>query len=56
MRIYSECLRVYETRGQHGVFDLVTSKYPWITWEYCTPCEVDSPVLDQSCLVCGSVI
>ena len=46
------CLAIYERFGQDAVLgfcDLVD----WQEWLVCDGCEIESPVDDGSCLVCG---
>ena len=48
--------KLYKKGGQHLVYDYVTKgllKHD--KWGYCEPCEIDSPIYDESCLVCGSI-
>lgn len=54
--IYDKCLTAYEAGGQQAVFNLVLSEHPDTKWEYCEPCEIESPVADGTCLVCGSCV
>ena len=54
--LYGKCLEVYEKSGQGGVFDLITANFPDTRWAYCEPCEIESPLEDGDCLVCGSII
>jgi len=49
------CQKLYEKDGQSAVFDFILDTHPHITWEWCEPCEIDSPVdSDKTCLVCAS--
>jgi hypothetical protein len=51
-----QAYRLYRKGGQHLVYDCVTKgllKHD--KWGYCEPCEINSPIYDDSCLVCGSV-
>ena len=51
--IVIEAQRIYESGGKYSVFDYAVSQ--GITdFEYCGPCEIMSPQIDHSCLVCGS--
>ena len=54
-KLYEDCCRLYEKAGQSGVFDYINNNHPEIPWAYCEPCEIDSPVEDSTCLVCGSI-
>lgn len=51
-----ECERIYEKHGQFAVHDFIRTQHPEVAWAYCGPCEIESPVYDDCCLVCGSVI
>lgn len=54
--IKSECIRRYSAHpgGQVAVFDFINENYPLIPWAWCKPCESDSPMLGDECLVCGT--
>jgi len=54
--IYPVCERIYERYGQSAVFDFVLTHYPEIKWERCLPCEIESPIQNGLCLVCGSLV
>ena len=54
MSIYDECLAIYDEAGQEGVFQFVKRKYPNVEWRECKPCEIESPIHEGACLVCGS--
>jgi len=54
MNIAEKCQEVYEASGQSAVFDYILSNHPETAWDYCEPCEIQSPMLDGDCLVCGS--
>ena len=48
--------KLYKKGGQHLVYDYVNQgllKHD--KWGYCEPCEIDSPIYDDSCLACGSM-
>ena len=47
------CYAIYQKGGQSAVFDY-TLKHKDIKWEYCEPCECESPFDKGCCLVCGS--
>lgn len=53
-KLSEQCLNVYVQTGQSGVFDFVTQNYPKISWEWCEPCEVESPAENHECLVCST--
>jgi len=55
MKHYNKCLKLYQSKGQQAVFDYAL-KHKDIKWSYCEPCEIDSPIEDGACLVCGSQI
>lgn len=48
-----KCQSIYEKKGQDGVFEYA-GKHPGIPLRFCEPCEIDSPVFDGACLVCGT--
>ena len=48
--------KLYKKGGQYLVYDYVNQgllKHD--KWKYCEPCEIDSPIYDDSCLACGSI-
>lgn len=47
--------RIYQKKGQSGVFDWA-NKIGIKKWAYCEPCDSESPVSREYCLVCWSVI
>ena len=53
-RIKNECYSAYTISGQTAVFAFIKKNYPLIPWEWCKPCESDSPMLGDECLVCGT--
>lgn len=54
--LYEKCLEIYENSGQSGVFDFIAANSPDTAWAYCEPCEIESPIEDGDCLVCGSLV
>lgn len=53
------CNKVYENKGQGGVFDFINQYFlKEVDFKLCKPCETDSPVEKGTsvCLVCGSEI
>jgi len=52
MDIFDEAYKIYEKKGQDAVFSFANEK--GIGYAYCSPCETDSPSVDETCLVCGS--
>jgi hypothetical protein len=54
--LYPVCERIYEKHGQSAVFDFVLNNYPEIKWQRCLPCETESPIQKNLCLVCGSLV
>jgi hypothetical protein len=51
----NKCYEIYQKHGREGVFEFIRKEHPEIKWEYCLPCEFDSPFDDDGdCLVCGS--
>ena len=54
----NECIayEIYENQGQDGVFKAChngTLKFDF--WKYCNPCEIESPIYDNCCLVCSTI-
>jgi hypothetical protein len=54
----NECIayEIYENQGQDGVFKACHNgilKFDF--WKYCNPCEIESPIYDNCCLVCGTI-
>lgn len=64
--IFDACQKVYEVFGQYAVQGLVNDRQRVgellnVEWQVCEPCNDDDneswqPILDNTCLVCGSVI
>jgi hypothetical protein len=52
--LYRECEEIYDKGGQYAVWDFITDNHPEIIWDYCPPCESESPAENGTCLVCGS--
>jgi len=55
--LYEWCERLYEKGGQSAVIDFVLEYHHEQPWDYCQPCEVQSPVTAEAepvCLVCGT--
>lgn len=53
------CERIYSKEGQSAVFDFILEYHHDQPWNYCEPCETNSPVTDDrqpTCLVCGSIV
>lgn len=50
----AECERIYNAEGQSAVFEYVSKKHPDVEWLPCEPCETESPISDNACLVCGT--
>jgi len=47
--------KLYVKGGQSLVYDHVNeAKLKYDKWDYCEPCECDSPIYKNACLVCGS--
>ena len=52
---YDKAVAIYEAKGQSAVFDAIldgTLKVDY--WAECEPCETESPIEDEVCLVCGT--
>jgi hypothetical protein len=54
--LIEKCYIIYQQRGQSGVFEYIAKNHPQLDWKYCEPCEIESPVCDNECLVCSSPI
>jgi hypothetical protein len=54
-RIEKICGLIYEEYGQGAVISFADS-IGWDVWQVCEPCEYESPILDNACLVCGSEV
>ena len=53
---FDKAYEIYTDRkgGQFAVFDAVEDGILKATsWKWCEPCEIKSPILKGSCLVCG---
>ena len=50
------CQGIYELSGQDAVMGYVLKYHEHIPWLMCDGCEVESPVKDGSCLVCGLTV
>lgn len=53
---FDKAYEIYTDRkgGQFAVFDAVEDGILKATsWQWCEPCEIKSPILKGSCLVCG---
>jgi hypothetical protein len=47
--------QIYENQGQNGVFKACNDKrVKFDYWQYCQPCEYESPIYNKCCLVCGT--
>ena len=55
MKLHEICEAIYSDRGQDAVMDYILAHHPTTPWQYCVPCEIDSPMDDSVCLVCGSL-
>jgi hypothetical protein len=52
---YKKAVAIYELKGVSGVYDAVQSgELTHDYFRYCTPCEAQTPIEDQACLICGS--
>jgi len=54
--IYDLCQKKYEEGGQSAVFEYVSNNFPEVLWGNCEPCESNSPIELNTCLVCGSEV
>jgi len=61
--IFDECTRLYSEGGVTAVTDFVNQQERLnpifvenVRYHHCTPCENDMPVLNNTCLVCGSPV
>lgn len=54
--IYDLCEKQYEQGGQDAVFNFILNNFPELPWKKCEPCEISSPIEDNTCLVCGSTV
>lgn len=50
--IFDEAYKIYTDKGQDAVFVYANEK--GLEYAYCSPCEIDSPSLEDTCLVCGT--
>lgn len=50
---------LYDEGGQSAVYDYVNEHYPHWDWDFCEPCDCDSPVFkvegESICAVCFTV-
>ena len=52
---YEKAVEIYEAKGQSAVFDAVLDgTLTASNWNWCEPCECESPHEDKTCLVCGT--
>jgi hypothetical protein len=54
--VFYEAYEIYKKEGYTGVFNYADGSPDLNKWAYCEPCDNTCPVLDGSCLVCGSSI
>ncbi len=50
--IYDKAVELYDTKGVSAVYDYANEL--GLQYEYCEPCENETPTLDEACLVCGT--
>lgn len=62
-KVYDECTELYSESGASAVIDHVNEQmrlnnplYMNVRYKHCTPCNAEQPVLDGTCLVCGSAV
>jgi len=62
-KVYDKCENIYNKHGQTSVFKHVNKQiqnnnpdYKEVSFEQCPACETESPILNGTCLVCGSPI
>lgn len=53
--MYEICLAIYNRFGQDGVIKFCDA-IGWDEWLVCEPCEIESPVENGICLVCGTEV
>ena len=54
-QIFAKAYGIYERSGQFAVHDAVgRGELPCDGWHYCEPCEIESPIFANACLVCAS--
>ncbi len=47
---------IYEAKGQFAVHDAAKDGTLSVDrWVHCVPCEIESPIEDDACLVCGTL-
>ena len=52
---YEKAVEIYKAKGQSAVFDAVLDGTLTATsWDWCVPCECESPHEGLTCLVCGT--
>ena len=50
-----EAYKLYKQGGQYLVYDYVNQGFlRYDKWEYCGPCECESPIYKSHCLVCST--
>ncbi len=56
LTLAEQCAHIYATNrdGQASVFAFIGKMHPNLPWEYCGPCESESPTDNGACLVCGT--
>lgn len=52
--IFENAYKFYEDKGVDAVFDYA-DKVGIHEYLYCKDCDMDVPILDNTCLVCGSL-
>lgn len=55
VNILTEAYKIYLKRGESGVFDYARD-LNIRCYEYCKPCDTETPIIDETCLVCGSEV
>jgi hypothetical protein len=60
-KVYAECEYIYNEKGMSSLIDHVEEQlkignplYKNVVYERCTPCETETPHLNNVCLVCGN--
>jgi len=47
--------RIYEKKGADGVYDAVNDGFIRCeSWNFCIPCDTETPILRDECLCCGT--
>tara|TARA_R100001530_G_C4275055_1_gene144082 strand:+ start:208 stop:462 length:255 start_codon:yes stop_codon:yes gene_type:complete len=56
MKNYEKAYKLYERDGCSSVVDACNNgKLKYDKWGMCEPCELEQPIYDDACLVCGTI-